>query len=295
MMTDFITILSTMSRDSYEALAQRSRLRRAVFAGNVPESVSVWDAIDARQRSMEHLFGIALACSIEERELRKQRSMAILANDNEALRRIRKRTYETYSPHRAAQLFERMARFGVWQTPTLTLRRRLSLLGLDELVSSAGVNYVPKDVRRTWLDPRSDLEKASAETLDNLREDYERHAAIVGAMRQAGVELLAGTDTGDPYVVPGSALHDELELLVKAGLTPLQALQSATLNAARYLNNENSQGSIAPGKQADMILLNADPQKDIRNTRHISAVVLRGKLLERKQLDALLKEHSDIK
>ena len=295
MMVDFIKVLSTLSRDAYQSLAQRARLRRAVVAGHVPESMSVWEAIDARQRSMEHLFGIAIACSPEERTLRFERAQAIAKQDGAELRRIRQRTYETYSEARALELFGRMARYGVWQTPTLTLRQRLSLLNLDQLVSNPAVQQVPREVVAGWTDPRDDLKKATPETIDNLREDYDRHAALVPVMRRAGVELLAGTDTGDPYVVPGAALHDELELLVKSGITPLDSLRAATIHPARYLNQEESQGTVAPGQVADLVLLDANPLDDIRNTRRISAVILRGKLLDRKRLDALASHGPDVK
>jgi imidazolonepropionase-like amidohydrolase len=97
-------------------------------------------------------------------------------------------------------------------------------------------------------------------------------------MQKAGVKILAGTDTPNPYVFPGSSLHDELELLVKAGLTPLQALQAATLRPAEYLGMAGRLGTIAPGKLADLVLLSADPLADIANTRRIEAVVLNGRI-----------------
>jgi hypothetical protein len=117
---DFIMVLSTVPRDAYFALAQRARVRRAIFGGHVPDSVSIREAIDSRQKSMEHLFGLALACSSEEDDLRKRWLDAIIHNDNQALRDIRERTYATFSEYKATELFSRMARYGVWQVPTLT-------------------------------------------------------------------------------------------------------------------------------------------------------------------------------
>jgi hypothetical protein len=285
---DFVKVMSTLSKDAYVALAQRARVTRVVFAGHVPESVTVTQALDARQKSMEHMFGLALACSSEEKELREQRTEAASNQDNAALARIRVRTYETFSEARATELFQRMARFDAWQTPTLTLRKRLSLMGLDNLARDARVKNIPEEIRSTWQDPREDLRKATPEQLDRFRRDYEFHEKLVGMMQKSGTGILAGTDTGDPYVLPGYALHDELELLVKAGLTPAQALRTATVNPARYFGI--SAGSIAKGKRADLVLLNANPLDNIRNTRNIHSVILRGQLLERKQLDRLLKE-----
>ena len=109
-------------------------------------------------------------------------------------------------------------------------------------------------------------------------------------MRRAGVQILAGTDTPNPFCYPGLSLHDELALLVEAGLTPLEALQAATLKPARYLGMEKTLGTIEAGKAADLVLLEANPLEDIRNTKKIAAVVVRGKLLDRRALDGMLAE-----
>jgi len=108
----------------------------------------------------------------------------------------------------------------------------------------------------------------------------DRYKKLVGAMRRAGVEFLAGTDTGpNTPVAAGAGLHEELELLVQAGLTPMEALQSATRNPARYLGKLADMGTIEPGKLADLVLLDANPLEDIRNTRKIRLVVLKGRII----------------
>jgi imidazolonepropionase-like amidohydrolase len=117
---------------------------------------------------------------------------------------------------------------------------------------------------------------------------YAVDVKIVGAMHRAGVPLLAGTDSGNPYVYPGFAIHDELGELVGAGLTPHDALVAATLSPARYLGVERSMGTIEVGKVADLVLLGADPLADIANTRTIVAVVSRGEWLDRAALDGML-------
>jgi hypothetical protein len=285
---DFITVLSTVSRDAYTALSQRARLRRAILAGHVPESVTVATAIDSRQRSMEHLFGVALACSSEEYDLRLKRADAIAKHDTDAIREVRQRTYDTFSESKCVELFRRMARFGVWQTPTLTLRQRLAFIGVEHLAADVRAKSVPKAVRESWKDPTEIAKNVSPAVLERLRADYDFHSRIVGLMNRNRVDLLAGTDTGDDYVVPGAAVHDELALMVDAGLAPADALRAATWNAARYFNLELTHGTIERGKTADLVILDADPLTDIRNTKRIRAVVVRGKLLDRKRLDAML-------
>jgi len=111
---------------------------------------------------------------------------------------------------------------------------------------------------------------------------------IVGKMNAAGVPILAGTDTAAPFVFPGSSLHEELALLVQAGLTPMQALESATKLPAEFLGKQRTQGTIEPDKIADLLLLDGNPLDDIHNTQKIRAVVLRGRLLDRSFLDELL-------
>ena len=113
---------------------------------------------------------------------------------------------------------------------------------------------------------------------------------MVGRFQKAGVGILAGTDDISPYVMPGFSLHDELALLVESGLTPIQALQAATLNPAKFFNQLASFGTVEKGKFADLVLLNANPLEDIRNTTKISAVVVNGRFLDRQELDCILAE-----
>ena len=113
---------------------------------------------------------------------------------------------------------------------------------------------------------------------------YQYHLRLVRTMQRAGVKMLAGTDTS----FFGSAVHDELVEMVKAGLTPMQALQTATKNAADYLGKVDTMGTVEKGKSADLVLLDANPLEAISNTQKISAVVLNGQLLNRKALDRLL-------
>jgi imidazolonepropionase-like amidohydrolase len=100
--------------------------------------------------------------------------------------------------------------------------------------------------------------------------------------------VLAGTDTGDPYTIPGATLHDELEQLVAAGLTPHQALVAATIAPARFLEYDDAMGTIEPSKVADLVMLDANPLIDIKNTRKITAVFARGKYYSRRRLDEIL-------
>ena len=149
--------------------------------------------------------------------------------------------------------------------------------------------YLPAEVTASW-DPTTDFrfKTLTPEDFALARLGYQKHVELVGMMHRAGVELLAGTDVLNPYCFPGFSLHEELELLVEAGLTPMEALQAATLNPARFLGKAQEFGTVAEGKRADLVLLDANPLEAISNTHKIDAVVVNGRLLDRAALDALL-------
>ena len=114
-------------------------------------------------------------------------------------------------------------------------------------------------------------------SFDSGKKTFQKEVELVGAMSRAGVGILAGTDVSNPFCFPGFSLHDELALLVQAGLTPMQALQAATLNAARFMGREADLGTVQKGRIADLVLLDANPLDDISNTRKINAVVFGGR------------------
>ena len=122
----------------------------------------------------------------------------------------------------------------------------------------------------------------SPETLDLRKREFQKYKDLTGILYRAGVTLLAGTDTPEPFCPPGFSLHQELEILVESGLPPAAALQAATINNARVLHAEGNLGSIAPGKLADILILNADPLASIQNSRKISKVIKGGRIYDPK-------------
>jgi imidazolonepropionase-like amidohydrolase len=167
---------------------------------------------------------------------------------------------------------EAFLRNHTWFTPTL-----YSILRLGPAAESRDdpqLAYVPQALRDEWdtaLHP-----SGNPEIRDRWARQFESDLALTRAFHAAGIRILAGSDSLDRFVIPGSSLHEELALLVRAGLTPMEALQSATRDAARFLNRESEVGTIQPGRRADLVLLEANPLLDIRNTAKISAVVVAG-------------------
>ena len=162
--------------------------------------------------------------------------------------------------------------------PTLVVFRNMIYLNdLEEIHNHPDLAHVPQRMLDYWQSYRQSSNLTPA-TRDMRQKEIRKYQELTGLLHRAGVPLLAGTDTPEPFVPPGFSLHQELEMLVESGLSPAAALAAATINNARALNQQDRLGTVAPGKLADLVILNADPTVDIRNTRQIEAVV-RGGLL----------------
>jgi imidazolonepropionase-like amidohydrolase len=174
-------------------------------------------------------------------------------------------------------------------SPTLTVLRALAFIGDDDFRNDPRMKYVPAYLRNTMWGPTAfGRNVRTAEDNAGAKRVYQKNLEMIGAMNKAGVKIIAGTDTPNPYVFPGFSLHDELALLVKAGLTPIEALQAATRNAADYLGLLDQTGTIEKGKSADLVLLDANPLVDIGNTTRIRSVIVGGRLIDRVALDEML-------
>ena len=285
---DFVKILS-VSRESYFAVADESAKQAIPMVGHVPYSVSVREAAAAGQKSIEHLTGILLACSSREDELRAQGLAALAKRDYAAYQKLGPQIMSTYDPDKAGALFLQLAKSNTWQVPTLVWTEANSRIDDADLQSDPRLKYVPASVRGLW-DPAKLREKTSPEELAALKAEAARDVELVKAMHGAGVRFMAGSDGPDPHVFPGFSLHDELEWLVKSGFTPLQALQSATFNPALFMSKMDKYGVVELQRAADLVLLDANPLDDIRNTRRIFGVVMGGKYYSRRDLDTILQQ-----
>jgi len=169
--------------------------------------------------------------------------------------------------------------------PTLVLDFVESQPGDADYAQDPRFSYLRADERARWLRIAHDL---GAEEREVASKRWAVARKVVASLERAHVPVLAGTDSPMPGVYPGYALHDELERLVDSGYSPAEALRAATLLPATFLHIDAELGSVATGKRADLVLLDADPLRDVRNARRIDAVVLDGRLLRRAGLDGLL-------
>ncbi len=298
---DFLKVYNSVPRVAFLALMQEARAAGIAVAGHVPEEVSPLEASVAGMRSEEHLNNILLNASRDEVRLRAERVAMMYDPKISGEQRLRLLAWpllaglvDTYDDKKAAALFQAFVKNGTWQTPTLAILDGFVHELDEESVSDPRRRFLPKVWTDSW-DPRviyylKDQSPAEYEVLhQRMRMLLTRYRKLVGDMHRAGVELLAGTDTNplNP-VLPGWGLHEELALLAESGLTNMQALQTATRNPARYFGILEETGTVEEGKSADLILLDADPLEDIRNTQKINTVVMRGHYYSRADLDAML-------
>lgn len=295
---DFVKIYQNLPRELYFAIAEEAKKQGIPFEGHVPIAVSAEEASNAGQKSFEHLVGILPACSTHSDELLKAQH-ADLAQDiaewgrpkfwGPHVKQTRQMMLDTYSLEKAAELFALLRRNGTWQCPTLTLLHMFAYGDDPAVRNDPRLKYLPRLMRASW-DPSKVDGEHTPEDFAFAKREFQKDLEAVGAMQRAGVGILAGTDTANPLCYPGFGLHEELRYLVKSGLTPMQALQTATLNPARFFAKEEVLGTVEQGKIADLVLLDANPLEDIENTTKIAAVVQGGKLYPRPSLDQMLAE-----
>ena len=286
---DFLKVYNTLSRETYLAIASEAKAARIPFVGHIPNSVTPAEASDLGQESIEHLWGIPLYLSSEPEQLKKMSAEADNADDPKTARdlfyKVNQAILASYDSKKADALFEKFVHNSTWQTPTLVVLRSYASIHNPRLREDPRNAYIADDLRKFW---------ESTGGVPDLRNDdiqlrlFAHDIEIVRAMHSFGVPLLAGTDTPNPYTYPGFSLHEELQLLVSAGLSPREALRTATLRAAEFLGIQRDFGSVETGKVANLVLLDANPADDIRNTEKIRAVILRGKFLSREALEELL-------
>ena len=253
---DFIKVYLHLPREVFVAILDEARAHDLPVAGHVPLDIGSREASELGMRSIEHMRAeIGGFCA----ELR---------------------------PEECADLFTVLRENGTWQTPTLLVSRNSAFLDRPEVLGQSGLRYAPPYLVAEWDGIRT--RRLETEDFDEDRRRFTEEKELAARLHRARIPLLAGSDSGDTYTVAGFSIHDELALLVEAGLSPRDALNAATSAPAQYLGMTDCLGSVAEGKMADFVLLEANPLEDIHNTRTIRAVVRDGRLYDRDELDEIL-------
>jgi len=275
---DFIKLQSLIPRDAVFAIAEEAKKQEIPFEGHVPDAVRASELSAAGMKSFEHLIGIFEGSSPAEDDFLK-------GNKTEG------RFLATYDPARGASLAEMLAKNQTWQCPTLVWERGGNLIDVSDFSKDQRLKYVPTSWKnKTWKRFTEEITQGyGTDDLATRKRFVEKELEVVGMLHKTGVPFLAGTDTpAGVHIFPGYSLHEELQRFVAAGFTPLEALQTATINPARFFGIEDQIGTIEKGKLADLVLLSANPLEDIANTQKIASVIANGRYFHRGELDKIL-------
>ncbi len=259
---DFIKIYAYLTVETYFAIVDEANKLGIKTIGHIPDFTGKWKLKDAFVKGFgmvahaEELTNFAVNYSQEEAD-----SMAKMLKDN-----------------------------GTWLSPTLIVMEKIlsQVKSLDELKALPTLKYVHPIFQSKWLTANKYNKMHSPENIAHFEKYAKFNLLLVNACKKAGVPIVAGTDAGTSSVVNGFSLHDELDLLVKAGLTTQEALHAATILPAQWLGIDNQIGSIETGKLADLILLDENPLIDIQNTRKIAGVMVNGKWVAKKTIQTML-------
>ena len=281
---DFVKVYTTVPRLAYFGIAEEAKNKGIPFVGHVPLVIGMDEASNVGQKSIEHLAqgGILFCSSSKSDELKADLMTGMNSNQ------LNNQMVDTYDPAKAAILFSLFVKNDTWQVPTLTIRHARPYLPELQAANDPRLKYMPKDVADSWGPKVDARQPTDPKILASRKRLFQKELQVVGSMHHAGVKLLAGTDTPNPYCFPGFSLHDELGFMVRAGLTPLEALQTATINPVKFFGLSQSLGTIEKGKVADLVLLDANPLENISNTKRIEAVISAGRVFDRNALNGLL-------
>jgi imidazolonepropionase-like amidohydrolase len=262
---DFLKVHNRVPREAYFAVLAEARTQNLRVAGHLPRGISQSEAALAGQASIEHteslLEGVHFADSTSQRHTSRE-DFALLSGSA------------------ADSLFALFKRSGTSIDPTLVEYNVFAHIGDARVTNDARLEYVSPELRAYWnrFFPADTAETIAATA--GRREYLRRFMGLVYAMHNAGVPILAGTDVGASYIYPGFSLHDELALLVEAGIPPADVLKAATGGAANFLGISDSVGTVQAGKLADLVIIDGNPLVDIRSTQSIRAVVVNGRVLD---------------
>lgn len=282
---DFIKVYNNIAREGYLGMAEEARSIGLPLAGHEPRALSAIELSNAGQKSIEHSRIFLLNCFPGADSMQR----GLLRNVPPTT--LRRRMVDEYDPRRCAEVFRTFARNGTYITPTHGTRRMDAFADDSAYRNDPRLTYLPLGQQLAWQADASGIvaSDSSAAGRTSFMDFYRLGLTLTRDAVRAGVPFMLGTDAGDSFIFPGSGVHDELRELVSAGLSPAEALRAATLHGATYLGRTADFGSVAAGRYADLVLLDANPLDDIGNSHRIHAVVMGGRVHDRAALDAMLR------
>ncbi|MFT3680500.1 MAG: amidohydrolase family protein [Ferruginibacter sp.] len=285
---DFIKITDNTLRPSlYLETVKEARKRGLPVSGHIPYALTMKEVVDAGLSSVEHMAYALKAGAANDEEIAAAVLSGKLAN-KEVMPLVLKNFDEAY----AMKVYRYMAQKGTAVVPTLSISRITAYLDKEDHWQDDYLKYIGEGLKNTYHWRVQRAAGDSKEAVELRHQVFEKAASLLPLLHKAGVTIIAGTDAGylNSFDYPGQGLHTELALLVKYGLTPLQALQSSAINGPRYFGLQQTYGRVAGGYAADLLILDKNPLVDISATQTIAAVFVKGKYFSRIVLDSMLTE-----
>ncbi len=280
---------SSISAEVYLAAVEEAEKRGLPVTGHMPFTVDFNEAVSAGLDATEHMYYVLKGASSEEEQI------------TEAMREgeygfwpALTEVIETYDEQTAQKTYQQMAESGTAVVPTLHIGKVLAYLNEEDHSEDQFLQYIPEGIQETYQGRLQSARQQSEEATQRRRNLRERFVNMISDIHEAEVTILAGSDSGpyNSFVYPGVSLHKELQELVEAGLSPLEALQTSVINGPEFFGISENYGKVQQGYAADLLLLNSNPLEDIQNTRDIHSVIRQGKPVVQESILQVMPETS---
>ena len=293
---DNIKAYEMLSPESFQAIVATAKSKGLKVTGHIPLRMDAISASNAGMNSMEHLRNLEMSMSTDADKLLSTRRKMMEDGRSDPGGILRSRLHKAQRMHavenqdlqKRKEVLAVLAKNNTWQIPTLTIVTASTNYFPSNEKWRETFKFLPDSASIRWSKHALEFEPPEADS-DAFKYAKWAHE-IVKDISDAKVGIMAGTDCPIFFLTPGFSLHEELVLLVKSGLTPMQAIEAATIRPAQYFNMENELGLVEKGMLADLLILDKNPLDDIKNTQKINAVIRDGKWFNRKDLDNILKE-----
>ncbi len=296
---DLLKAYEMLQPEVYQAVLEEAKVHGLPVTGHVPLSMDVVSASKAGLNSIEHMRNLEMSCTRDWSQLMEIRRKELANGKEETGGALRSRLHQLHryqaianqDPATRSEVLSALAENNTWLVPTLTILAARENRVWARPKWRADYKYLPDSVDLQWTTRSVGIADLPVDSLAVVFANWGYD--MVSRLPDAGVKIMAGTDTPIAFLTPGFSLHEELRLLVKSGLTPLEVLEAATIRPAEYFNMEEELGTIEEGKLADLVLLKQNPLEDIRNSQSIDIVIKNGNLLNRETLAMMAKKLDD--
>ncbi|GGR23044.1 amidohydrolase family protein [Deinococcus ruber] len=298
--TDFVKVVGG-NREATLGILDEARVQGLTVAGHLMPALTAQESSDYGYHAVEHLgagLGFLLDCSPQSAQIRRDYLVGgtkppfpptyVLnprAYDGAQDAPFYQRVLDTFDDALCEQVLGQFAARDVWQVPTLIRIRTQDYGDAAEYRNDPNLKYLDPETRALWQHVGDDFAKIPSGAAHTLQRYYDLQRRVTGMMSEAGVKMLAGSDVGGIWLIPGHSLHQEFRELAASGLTPLEILQTTSLNGAVFAGRQDDLGTVEEGKVADLVLLEADPLSNAANLEKIGGLLLNGRYFSKADLE----------